>query len=332
VVFDSVMFKGRKQRRMMPRGLDVMAALGNGEAVTLLKDDLDRFNYGSNLWAARQVVAQRPQSVRTSNLYEIWLSALADLHERPAGEFPQAMQTRAWAHKQLQTQLASWAELRHDTILYGKQSYTAFPTCEYPTGYVEPYPAFYGRLAGFAAEAQRRMKGADLLGAEDVRTRQLAYFAHLEKTMLQLQTLANKELAGRSFDSRERAWIKKTLDRRGGGSGPPRYDGWYPELIYGGEPAKWKPTVADVHTDPQSGKVLEVGVGDVNFVVMAVDNGGDTAIYVGPSYSYYEFTQPAGKRMTDLEWQSKIHSGKLPARPDWTGSFQAPALGRHPRP
>ncbi|MFT7626008.1 MAG: hypothetical protein ACI9WU_005201, partial [Myxococcota bacterium] len=47
VVFDSIMFKGRKQRRMMPRGLDVMAALGNGEAVTLLKDDLDRFNYGS---------------------------------------------------------------------------------------------------------------------------------------------------------------------------------------------------------------------------------------------------------------------------------------------
>ena len=33
-------------------------------------------------------------------------------------KYPEVMRTRAWGHKTLNTQLASWAELRHDTILY----------------------------------------------------------------------------------------------------------------------------------------------------------------------------------------------------------------------
>jgi Protein of unknown function (DUF3160) len=34
---------------------------------------------------------------------------------------------------------------------------------------------------------------------------------------------------------------------------------------------------------------LEVGVGDVDVLIVAVDNGRDRAAYVGPVYSYYEF-------------------------------------------
>ncbi len=319
---------------MMPTGLDVMAALGNAEALTLLEKPLLEWKYATNLWAASRVVDGQPASVWNANLYNIWLSALATLDDRPRSRFfPEAMRTRAWAHKQLQTQLGSWSELRHDTILYGKQSYSAYPTCEYPTGYVEPYPAFYRRLAFFAAEAQRRMKAADLLGAEHVRRRQLTYYAHLESTMNRLATLADKELAGEPFDSGDEQWLKKTLDMRGGGSGPPRYDGWYPALIYGGEPAKWKPTIADVHTDPSTNSVLEVGVGDVNFLVVAIDNGDDRAVYVGPVYSYYEFSHPAKDRLTDPQWQRMIHEGRLPPRPEWTRTFQSPTpLPRDPRP
>ena len=70
------------------------------------------------------------------------------------------MRTEAWQRKQLQTQLASWAELRHDTVLYAKQSYTAGVKCEYPTGYVEPYPETYARIKFFAEEAARRIGAA----------------------------------------------------------------------------------------------------------------------------------------------------------------------------
>ena len=59
------------------------------------------------------------------------------------------MRRTAYQRKQLQTQLASWAELRHDTVLYGKQSYSMGILCEYPEGYVEPYPEFFARIARF---------------------------------------------------------------------------------------------------------------------------------------------------------------------------------------
>ncbi len=63
------------------------------------------------------------------------------------------MQTTAWHHEKLNTQLTSWAQLRHDNILYGKQSYTGGTGCSYPYTYVEPYPELYAQLALFAEKA-----------------------------------------------------------------------------------------------------------------------------------------------------------------------------------
>ena len=112
------------------------------------------------------------------------------------------------------------------------------------------------------------------------------------------------------------------------GSGGARYDGWYAGLIYGGDPAKLSPTISDVHTDPNAGKVLEEGVGDATFLVVAVDNKADRALYVGPAYTYYELEAPADKRMTDAEWEAKLAAGGVPPRPAWTGAFQGPAVER----
>src|SRR5262249_10640270 len=56
VVYDAIVFQNEKQQRMMPRGLDVMAALGNNEAVPLLADDLQKWNYSANLLACREFV------------------------------------------------------------------------------------------------------------------------------------------------------------------------------------------------------------------------------------------------------------------------------------
>ncbi|MCB9248138.1 MAG: DUF3160 domain-containing protein [Ignavibacteriales bacterium] len=43
----------------------------------------------------------------------------------------------------MNSQLASWTELRHDNLLYAKQSYTGGVTCSYPFSYVEPIPAIF---------------------------------------------------------------------------------------------------------------------------------------------------------------------------------------------
>jgi Protein of unknown function (DUF3160) len=336
VVFDSIVFKNKKQERMMPSGLDVMAALGNNQAIPLLADDLRKWNYSSNLMSCREFVDLHKPEFWKANLYNLWLDSLRTLHEDMTEHkyFPEAMRTKAWQMKQLQTQLGSWAELRHDTILYAKQSYTAYPECEYPAGYVEPYPEFYGRLKFFAEEAGRLFRTAEYTSKDAGRAQQLQqmkkhqeeYFQKMAETMGALQTLAQKELKAAPFTEKEKTFLKKTIDRRGGGSGPPRYDGWYAGLFYKIIKCQdWNPVVADVHTDPESSTCLEVGVGDVNLGVIAIDNGPDRAVYVGPLYSYYEFRQPVADRLTDEQWQQKIATGKTPSRPSWVEAFQAPA-------
>ena len=65
------------------------------------------------------------------------------------------MRTRAWAMKPLNTQLASWTQLRHDTVLYVEPSYSSGATCYSPAGFVEPVPAFWGKGAAMARAADR---------------------------------------------------------------------------------------------------------------------------------------------------------------------------------
>ena len=331
VVFDSIVFEGVKQERYLPMGLDVMAALGNDEAARLLQPELEKWKYGSNLAAARDLINAYPPAAWQDTVYERWIDALRSLDDLPTdrSRFPQAMQTRAWAHKQLQTQLGSWAQLRHDTILYGKQSYTAMAGCEYPAAFVEPYPVVYRKLAGLADALGKHLAASKLAapGRDELANLiagQVQYFGTLKGHLEHLARLADLELAGKPFPAADTEWLKKTADIRGGGSGPPRYDGWYTELFYGVAPNEWAPTVADVHTDPNSQSVLEVAVGDARPMVVVVDNDGDLQAYVGPTYSYYEFLSAGGVRLTDEAWQQQIYDGKLPAPPAWTGSFVGP--------
>lgn len=337
VVFDSIVFKGIQQERMMPSGLDVMAAFGNDEAVKILRPELDRFNYSANLLSARRLVESRSESDWAESAYAMWLDALRRVDDASTGpNFPSAMKSPAWSRKQLSTALASWAELRHDTLLYAKQSYTGFPLCEYPDGYVEPYPAFYRRvgelmtvlgkqLSAFKPTEDDPQQLASLNRMCEYFLRTLQSFASV---MSQLETLADKELRAQPFTEEERDFLKKTIDERGGGSGPPTYTGWYPLLITGRTPVEYAPTIADVHTDPDSGAVLEEGTGPVNYVVVAVDNQQHRTVYVGPVSSYYEFTAPASARMTDEEWMGKLAADPKPEAPGWTRAFRPPAVNR----
>lgn len=312
LVYDSIEFKGNKQERQMPMGLDVMAAFGNDEATRLLRPELQRFNYSSNLLAVRRTLDdQRPEEIEQS-VAGLWLDSLRKLDDVPSkGHFPEAMKRTPFARKQLQTQLASWAELRHDTVLYAKESYSAGIMCEYPEGYVEPYPELFARLAQLSSLAKQRFVAMGLTQAY------ADFFGSFSDTMRYLEILARKELEAKPFSAEESGFLKKTIDARGFGCGPPTYDGWYVRLFYGGEAQLWKPSVSDVHTDPTSGTVLQAGVGDVNFMLLAVDNQKDHAVYVGPVYSYYEFTRSASDRMTDEEWSAAISAGAVPARPAW---------------
>jgi hypothetical protein len=337
VVYDSIIFDQVKVTRHMPTGLDIMFALGNDSVVPLLENEMNEFPYAANLKASRDFVGQFQPAFWRSNLYNTWLDALRTLNaERESRQnVPQAMQTQAWQRKQLQTQLASWSELRHNTVLYAKQSYTGMERCEYPAGYVEPYPETYARVKFFAEEAARRIESANFaLPNSDYATiqrRQIDFFRQMAETLARLEALARKELAAQPFTAEDEQWLKKVIDIRGGGSGMPTYTGWYCQLFYGGahRSAEWEPTVVDVHTDPNSKSVLEEATGNCNFLVVAIDNEDERMIYVGPAYSYYEFRHPAEQRLTDQTWAQMLLNQQGPQRPSWTDDFQAPKLQRH---
>jgi hypothetical protein len=345
LVFDSVIFNGKKQRRMMPAGLDVAAALGNDAAVPLLESDLRKWHYSANLLAGRKFTEQQDREFWNTNLYSLWLDCLRELDSNVVDQphAPQVMQTKAWQMKQLQTQLASWSQLRHDTVLYAKQSYTGVPSCEYPAGYVEPYPEFYAKVKAFAVRAGKLIEAVPYesrVGMRDatlqeMHDRHLEFFTTMAGHIGQLETLSRKELAAKPFTKEEQQFVERTINNRGSarlGSGSrPTFDGWYTELFYQSKEkadASWEATIADVHTDPDSKRVLQVGVGDLNLCVIAIDNQDDRVAYVGPVFSYYEFLQPAEKRLTDREWERLLRSGKQAARPSWVESFVAPPQPR----
>ena len=110
------------------------------------------------------------------------------------------------------------------------------------------------------------------------------------------------------------------------GSGSTRYGGWYPGLFYQDrtDSGTWDAICADVHTDPPAdlvgdpGCVLHQGVGNVDLLLIAIDNGKDRMVYAGPVLSHYEFEMTGVNRKADSEWRKGIKDGKLPPRPEWT--------------
>jgi hypothetical protein len=339
VVYDSILFDGQKVKRLMPAGLDVMYALGNDAALPLLEQGLTEFPYAANLKASRDFVERQPASAWQDSAYNVWLGALRALDDDLSAEkhAPQAMHTAAWQRKQLQTQLASWSELRHNTVLYAKPPYTSGATCEYPNGYVEPYPELYARVKLLLSETARQIEATSLyLAGRDLSSRKqrtVEALRNMAEILDRLETLARKELAAEPFSQDDVEWIKGFIVQQGrrGCAGPP-YDGWYTSLFYRGpiRCSEWSPTIVDVHTNPNGevAETLETGVGDCNFLVAAIDNDGDRMVYVGPVYSYYEFLQPAEDRLTDEAWGKLLEAGEAPPRPTWTEVFQAPKLKR----
>jgi hypothetical protein len=183
-VFDSIIWEedGKpgpedKVRRRVPSALDVaFSTLGNNQTVPellgRLKDQTparhpfrDGFNYQHNLAAVRGVMDGQGPGAWTSNLYMDWLGTLRELSKPLTDpEFPQALRTKAWAMKSLNTQLASWSQLRHDTILYAKQSYTGGAACEFPAVLVEPHPTFWTRMREMVERTRQAVVGLSYEG------------------------------------------------------------------------------------------------------------------------------------------------------------------------
>ncbi len=330
VVYDKIERDGHKILRMLPDPLDALFALGNNAAGQLLQDQLTQYFYAPNLTGLRYLVDSYDESFWNASLYNVWLNGIRTLNAPDdVTTYPGFMQTAAWWQQKMNTQLASWAELRHDNLLYAKESGSMSWGCSYPEAYVEPYPEFYKKLSGFARkgfEQYNRMTGIK---------RTSHYFSRMAEIMDTLGNIAGAELAGRPLTPQETSFMKRVLYNKGNDcGGAPILDGWYiADLIYDRNAGMFESVIADVHTAPSDeqgntvGWVMHTGTGAINLgVVIAPSQNGDLCAYVAPMMSFYEYTTTNFKRLTDEEWNVMLYKQTFP-RPVWVNNYLADNTG-----
>ncbi len=308
--------------RCFPRGLDVMTVLGCDRAYQILLQDGDTEYRGTDTSYDKQLAQLKDEFASFTendwhrNLYWSWLYALKPLTEKYGKGYPAFMQTDAWQDKELNTSLASWAELRHDTILYAKQSYTPMvtsmpmppPQPKPVVGYIEPVPDFYARMLDLTKMTREGLSQLGVLSSEE-NGRLLSLEAVLNTSL----RIAVDEVEGKKLTQEDYDFIGDFGNR-------------LESIITGVESEGTETTVvADVHTDTNTAQVLEEGAGYVDLILVAYKvPDGRIIIGVGPTLSYYEFKQPMDNRLTDEQWKQMLESGQAPSRPAWTGSFFQP--------
>ncbi len=330
VVYDNIISEETKQPRVLPDPLDALFVLGNDQVLPHLQEELDRYKYQGNLNTLRYLVDGYEEDFWTSNIYNLWLDSIRALNKpTTAAEYPAAMKSTAWRDRVINTQLGSWAQLRHDTLLYAKQSYTGGVSCEHPDGYVEPYPEFFSKLKTLGQIADQTLQNVDFGEEQWMGDSLKSFFGNWTTVMANLESMATKSLAGEAYSDDEIAFIKSTI-MADPGCGEPVFSGWYTSLYISGDPSDWKPTIADVHTNPNTGplpgpNVLHVATGSAHLMVLTTETCDGAETFVGPVFSYYELDVPEIKRLSDSEWKEIITTGDMPARPTWTQSFLVPA-------
>ena len=237
------------------------------------------------------------------------------LEERKAGGPQPFLIGPAWRDKELQTALGSWTELRHDTILYAKQSYTVIskgmpeiPRMAY--GFVEPAPQVYARLAAMFRDLRTTLASLEI-AAEGI-PQMLTEF---ETVLTRLEQISIKELAAEPLSDADYAFIAN-------------FDGELRSLTF--FPPKLMQRITS-DTDTRMDVIADVHLGDQHR-----PSAGGGSRFPGrriccrarqsrlPPVSRrrlalfcFQFKQPMSDRLTDEQWQKMGRDKKRPQRPDW---------------
>ncbi len=302
-------------QRCFARGLDVLAVLGSQRAYEVLKAEGDTAyaDYDAQLSKLREEFGKLTAAEWNSNLYFSWVYALQALLA-PAGEgYPTFMRSAAYQDRSLWAALSSWAQLRHDTILYAKQPYVAMagaaPPMEKPKpppGYVEPLPEFYARMLALARMTRGGLEDMNVLDEAG-----LNRLKSLEEIIERLLRISEIELRNEPLSEQDADYLKYIAHR-------------LKRCIEGIEEEEDKTTiVADVLTDINTRRCLEEGVGYVKMIIVAYRlPDGRIAVGIGPVMSHYEFKQPMNDRLTDEKWRDLLKQTPPDMAP-WVSSFYA---------
>ncbi|HUT52470.1 MAG TPA: DUF3160 domain-containing protein [bacterium] len=306
-----------RKLRPFPTGLDLFGVMGVPAALQVLKAAENRWpGYWPEMDKLQAEFKDLKPASGEMNLYWRWIRLLKTLNQpAPDGAAP-FMRTKPWEFKNLNASLASWSELRHDTILYAKPSGAECGGDEMPArtvGYVEARPDFFRELAELQIYTTSELKKQGLLTERltEVGGRLAEMFSFLER--VSGDEVASKKQSDEDYEAirimgSQMEYLTVQILASGGS-----------EWVEVAGPDKYVAVVADVHTaDPF---VLEEAVGYADEIYALVEIEGYLYITRGPVFSYYEFQWPATDRLTDEQWQKILNEGKAPPRPSWSTEF-----------
>lgn len=294
-------------QRCFARGLDLMAALGNETALEIIRaeGDADYSNYEEQMARVRDWWKNEPKE---GSAYLLWLDMVSEYLRE--GKPPSTVNAKAWGMKTLLTSLGSWAQLRHDFILYAKQTYTPFASALPPEetrtkeklklAYIEDAGVLFSAGANLARELAKALPGMPQVQEK------CAEFASLSYSLAEM---AERQRTGLSKD--DHLWLWDVPEALRAAS---RYDWETMDRISAYD--ERFPLVADVLTDLNTGMCLEVGVGNPAWIGVLVLIDGEPYIAEGAVFTYYEFKQPISERLTDEEWQ-RMRGYERPGRQKW---------------
>ncbi len=319
--------------RMMPNPLDAaFVAMKNNFALSLLSADLGSAEYARGLAKTRVLVDAHEQKYWEGSAYTRWLDGLSKLSPSPGQELAGIARTEAWERRILNAQMGSWAELRHNTVLYTKQSYTTASQCEFPDAYVDPYPEFYRAMARLAEHL------VTVIGAfpevtisvqdagETLAARAQSWATTFVGAMAYLEQMAENQQAGVPHTQEQLDFINAGVNwGPSDGCNGVKYGnltGWYFKLFtFEMDAIEYDPNVTDVHTQPTDGggadvgRILHVGTGEPRLMVVTANTCMGLRAYAGLAFSYGELITDDWRRLNDDEWSKTITADGFPDVP-----------------
>lgn len=322
--------------RPCPKGLDWMAVMGLPGAERILMDELKEAqkwaDFPKALTTARKKAATTPWEACVANQWMYTLQSLGDT----AQSLPYFMQSPQWQKKNLNTALASWAELKHDAILYAKQPMLAEcgdggPEPPVVKGYVEPNVKFWEKAIALVTRMDK------VLTTYSLQTEKAkAVYERIKEMAEFCRDISKKELNGGKITDEEYNQIEiigstmENISLELVSEDNEMLQGWSDVVSTDKKVA----VVADVFT--ASGEnvaindkcVLYEGVGPAYEIYVVVEIDGSLYLTRGAVLSYREFTRLlSDPRMTDEEWQEELKKSPTGGTPSWMKEIIAPVKG-----
>jgi hypothetical protein len=331
LVYRAVGENSKGERRYLPDTLDTAAALGSKEALKLLEAQgaTDFESYTDNLKMMQETFNNSDMKLWKASLYSNWLYTLRPLFEKRGEGYPWYQQNTEWDKKRLETFAGSYAELKHDTILYAKQIVAEMGggDDEMPDdrGYVDPEPVIYSRFIDLSNKTMQGLEAAGMLSETQKSDMTLLSDIAMKLLKISEKELRNEKLTEEDYEfircyggNLEHFWLEVNKEDN-------------VDLTQSYQAPC--PVIADIATDP-NGAALEVGSGyaDTVFVVFPID--GELHVGSGSVFSFYQFTVPIDQRMTDEEFRNSLDSGyidddwnwveneNITPRAEWTESYR----------